>query len=99
MNYKKEEINKIKIYLEKKQYNKCSDLLENLLINYVVDLIKQKNPKFEYTTIFELEEASNKYIEDGRKNIAGKIRIYSRPIDPEENIYRLLEISEYYKII
>ena len=99
MSYKKEEINKIKIYLEKKQYNKCSDLLESLLINYIVNLIKQKNPKFEYTTIFELEEASSKYIEDERKNIAGKIRIHSRQIEPEENIYRLLEICEYYKII
>ena len=83
------DIKKIKEYIELKKYEEASRHLEKIIINYTVNLIKQKKEDFEYTTIFDLIDASNKYIDDERKNIAKKIRNYSEYIDEMDNVYRL----------
>ena len=92
------EINQIKELIKQKKYDKCLDILEKAIIEYIVNLIKQEKNDFEYTTIFDLIEASDRYIKDERKNIASQIRIYSAQIEDIDNIYRLLGICEDYKI-
>ena len=93
------EINRLKELIKKNQYDECLEILEKAIIDYVVNLIKIKKSDFKYTTIFDLIDASNIYIEDKRKNIASQIRIYSKKIDYIDNIYRLLALCEDYKII
>ena len=92
------EVNQIKELIKQKRYDKCLDILEKAIIEYIVNLIRQEKNDFEYTTIFDLIEASNIYIKDERKNIASKIRIYSIHIEDIDNIYRLLGLCEEYKI-
>lgn len=92
------EINQIKELIKQKKYDKCLDILEKAIIEYIVNLIKQEKNDFEYTTIFDLIEASDRYIKDERKNIASQIRIYSIQIEDIDNIYRLLKLCEDYKI-
>lgn len=93
------DIKKIKEYIELKKYEEASKYLEKIIIDYIVNLIKQKKEDFEYTTIFDLIDASNKYIDDKRKIIASKIRNYSEYIDEIDNVYRLIELCIEYNII
>ena len=92
------EVNQIKELIKQQRYDKCLDILEKAIIEYIVNLIKQEKNDFEYTTIFDLIEASDRYIKDERKNIASQIRIYSIQIEDIDNIYRLLKLCEDYKI-
>ena len=93
------EVDKIRELIKKQRYDKCLDILENAIIEYIVNLIKLEKIDFEYTTIFDLIEASKIYIKDERKNIASQIRIYSKQINDVDNIYRLLGICEDYIIL
>lgn len=93
------DIKKIKEYIELKKYEKASLYLEKIIIDYTVNLIKQEKEDFEYTTIFDLIEASNKYIDDKRKNIAKQIRNYSEYLDEMDNVYRLIELCIEYNIM
>ena len=92
------DIKKIKEYIELKKYEDASKYLEKIIIDYIVDLIKQKKEDFEYTTIFDLIDASNKYIDDKNKNIATQIRNYSEYLDEMDNVYRLIELCQNYNI-
>lgn len=91
-------IKKIREYINFKEYEKANIYLEKVIIEYVVNLIKEKKEDFEYTTIFDLIDTSNEYITDERKNIAKQIRNYSEYIDEMDNVYRLLELCENYNI-
>lgn len=93
------EVDQIRELIKKQRYDKCLDILENAIIEYIVNLIKLEKIDFEYTTIFDLIEASKIYIKDERKNIASQIRIYSKQINDVDNIYRLLGICEDYIIL
>ena len=93
------EVNQIKELIRQNKYDKCLEILENAIIEYIVNLIKLEKIDFEYTTIFDLIEASKIYIKDERKNIASQIRIYSKQINDVDNIYRLLGICEDYIIL
>lgn len=88
----------LKRYIQEKQYKKSVNCLEKLIINYVVKLIKEKQEDFEYTTMFDLVDASEKYIDNKDKDIAKNIRIYSKEMDDIDNLIRLLSLCEYYKI-
>ena len=88
----------LKRYIQEKQYKKSVSCLEKLIINYVVKLIKEKQEDFEYTTMFDLVDASEKYIDNKDKDIAKNIRIYSKEMDDVDNLIRLLSLCEYYKI-
>lgn len=92
------DIEKIKEYIELKKYEDASKYLEKIIIDYIVNLIKQKKEDFEYTTIFDLIDASNKYIDDKNKNIAAQIRNYSEYLDEMDNVYRLIELCKNYNI-
>lgn len=92
------DIEKIKEYVELKKFEKASQYLEKIIIDYIVNLIKQKKEDFEYTTIFDLIDASDKYIDDKRKNVARQIRNYSDYLDDMDNVYRLLELCKNYNI-
>ena len=93
------EVDQIRELIKKQRYDKCLDILENAIIEHIVNLIKLEKIDFEYTTIFDLIEASKIYIKDERKNIASQIRIYSKQINDVDNIYRLLGICEDYIIL
>lgn len=93
------DIKNIKEYIKLSKYEKASLYLEKIIIDYTVNLIKQKKGDFEYTTIFDLIEASNKYIDDKRKNIAKQIRNYSEYLDEMDNVYRLIELCIEYNIM
>ena len=93
------EVNQIKELIKQQRYDKCLDILEKAIIEYVVNLIKQEKKDFQYTTIFDLMDASQKYIKDERKGIANQIRVYSRQIEDIDNIYRLLDLCKDYNII
>jgi len=93
------EVDQIRELIKKQRYDKCLDILENAIIEYIVNLIRQTKNDFEYTTIFDLIEASKIYIKDEKKNIAKQLRIYSKEIEDIDNIYRLLGLCEEYKII
>lgn len=92
------DIEKIRKYINFKEYEKAIIYLEKVIIEYVVNLIKYEREDFEYTTIFDLIDESNKYIKDERKNIASQIRNYSEYLDELDNVYRLLELCKYYNI-
>ena len=92
------DIENIRKYINFKEYEKASKYLEKIIIDYTVNLIKQEQEDFEYTTIFDLIDASNLYIKDKRKNIARQIRNYSEYIDEMDNLYRLLELCKDYNI-
>ena len=93
------EINQIKELIKQNKYDKCLDILETVIIEYIVNLIKKEKSDFKYTTIFDLINASNKYIKDEKKDIARQIRIYSKQIEDIDNIYRLLDLCKDYNII
>ena len=93
------DIKKIKEYIELNKYEKASLYLEKIIIDYTVNLIKQEQEDFEYTTIFDLIDASNIYIKDKRKNIARQIRNYSEYLDEMDNVYRLIELCIEYNIM
>lgn len=92
------DIEKIRKYINFKEYEKAIIYLEKVIIEYVVNLIKCEKEDFEYTTIFDLIDASDKYIDDKRKNIARQIRNYSKHLDEVDNVYRLLELCKNYNI-
>ncbi len=92
------DIEKIRKYINFKEYEKAIIYLEKVIIEYVVNLIKYEREDFEYTTIFNLIDESNKYMKDERKNIASQIRNYSEYLDELDNVYRLLELCKYYNI-
>ena len=92
------DIEKIRKYINFKEYEKAIIYLEKVIIEYVVTLIKCEKEDFEYTTIFDLIDASDKYIDDKRKNIARQIRNYSKHLDEVDNVYRLLELCKNYNI-
>ena len=93
------DIEKIRKYINFKEYEKANKYLEEIIIDYTVNLIKQEQEDFEYTTIFDLIDASNIYIKDKRKNIARQIRNYSEYLDEMDNVYRLLELCIEYNIM
>lgn len=93
------EVNQIKDLIKQERYDKCLDILEKAIIEYIESLIREIKSDFKYTTIFDLIEASEVYIKDERKNMAKHIRLYSKQIKDIDNIYRLLHLCEDYKIL
>jgi hypothetical protein len=76
---------KIKQYLLEQKYKECVQIIEKQIINYVVNLIRKKEPTYEYMSLMDLIEDSKIYIEDENKYIAEKIKF----ADTEEDLIRL----------
>ena len=76
---------KIKQYLLGQKYKECVQIIEKQIINYVVNLIRKKEPTYEYMSLMDLIEDSKIYIEDENKYIAEKIKF----ADTEEDLIRL----------
>lgn len=76
---------KLKQYLAEQKYKECVRIIEKQIINYVVNLIKTKEPSYEYMSLMDLIEDSKIYIQDENKYIAEKIRF----ADTEEDLIRL----------
>lgn len=93
------DINIIREYINLKKYKEVTEYLEKKIIQYLVQIIKEQKKDFKYTNIFNLIEASNKYIKDKRKYIAPQIRNYSEYIDDTDNVYRLMELCMEYNIL
>ena len=88
---------KIKEYLEEKQYEKCIDLIEQEIINYVVNLIRKKDKDYKYTSMIDLMVDSENLLENENKEIARKIRFYNEENDLIK-LERLLSLCEIYNI-
>ncbi len=76
---------KIKEYLSEQKYKECVQIIEKQIINYLVNLIRKKEPTYEYMSLMDLIEDSKIYIEDENKYIAEKIKF----ADTEEDLIRL----------
>ena len=93
------EDNKIaKQLIQDKKYDECIRIVKNKIIDYIVSLIREKDPDYEYTTIIDLIEMSEQYIGDERKNIARNLEYFSFEEDEIITLTRLLEICEIYNI-
>ena len=88
----------IKQLIQEKRYSECTKMIKNKIIDYVVDLIRNKDSSYEYANIIELIEMSNHYIDDERKNIAKNLEYFSIEEDEIIVLTRLLEICEIYNI-
>lgn len=88
----------IKEYLEQKKYDECTNILKTKIIDYIVDLIKEKCEDYEYTNIIELIEMSEYYIDDERKNIARNLEYFSFEEKDIDVLERMLEICKIYNI-
>lgn len=89
---------KFKEFLAKKDYNECIKIMENIISNYVVNLIKEKGINYEYTGFFDLVDASNKYLDGEERFIAEKIKFFSVEEDELEKLERLMELCATYNI-
>lgn len=88
----------IKKYLEQKKYYECADILKTKIINYIVNLIKEKYKNYEYTNTIELIEMSEYCIEDERKNIARNLEYFTFEEKDIDVLERMLEICKIYNI-
>ncbi len=88
----------LKELLKNEKYNECAKLIENKIINYIINLIKAKGIELEDTGLFDLIEASNKFLDGDEKFIAEKIKFFSIDEEPIEKLERLLEICKVYNI-
>ena len=88
----------IKQLIQDQRYSECTKIIKDKIIEYVVDLIRNKDSSYEYTNVIELIEMSNHYIDDERKNIARNLEYFSIEEDEIIVLYRLLEICEIYNI-
>ena len=93
-----EDNNIIKKYLEEKKYYECSNILKEKIINYIINLIKEKYEDYEYTNIIELIEMSEIFIDDERKNIARNLEYFSFEEKDIDVLERMLEICKIYNI-
>jgi len=93
------EDNKVtKQLIQDKKYDECIKMVKDKIIEYIIDLIRQKDPSYEYTNIIELIEMSNYYIEDERKYIAKNLEYFSIEEDEIITLTRLLDICDIYNI-
>lgn len=88
----------IKDLIQNKKYKECIQIVKEIVIEYIVNLIKEKDPEYEYTNIIDLIELSEYYIEDERKNIARDLEYFSFEEDSIIVLSRLIDICELYNI-
>jgi len=88
----------IKGLIQEKKYSEAIKMLKDKIIEYVVDLIRNKDTSYEYTNVIDLIQVSNHYIEDERKNIPINLEYFSIEEDEKIVLARLLEICEIYNI-
>lgn len=91
--------NKFKEYLSQKKYNKCIEIIEEMIITHIVNLIQEKDKTYKYTNIIDLMNDSEFYLEDENKYIAQKVYSFSMEKVDINRLELLLEICETYNII
>ncbi len=92
--------NKFKENLMMKNYDKCIEIVREIIINHIVYHINLNIdwPKYTYTNIRDLICFSEKYIKTDDKYIAGKINNYLYEETKEEKLDRLLTLCDTYSI-
>ena len=86
-----------KQYLKNSEYKECANILENKIINFVVNLIKEREPEYEYTTLMDLIEYSELILDKYYKYLAEKIKFYEEEEDLNR-LERLLALCKTYNI-
>lgn len=86
-----------KKYLKNSEYKECANILENKIINFVVNLIKEREPEYEYTTLMDLIEYSELILDKNYKYLAEKIKFYEEEEDLNR-LERLLALCKTYNI-
>lgn len=90
--------NKFKEYLSQEKYDKCIEIIEEKIITYIVNLIKEKDKEYRYTNIIDLMNDSEFYLKNESKYIAQKIYSFDTEERDINKLERLLEICEIYNI-
>lgn len=88
----------LKQLIKENRYKESADIIKERIIEYVVDIIKQKEKDYEYSNIIDLIGFSELYIEDERKNIARNLEYFSFEEDDILRLNRMLKICEKYNI-
>lgn len=88
----------LKRLIRENKYKESADIIKKKIIEYVVNIIKQKEKDYEYSNIIDLIEFSERYIEDERKHIARNLEYFSFEEDDILRLERLLKICEKYYI-
>ena len=88
----------LKHYLQQGNYNKCSQILEEIIINHIVNLIKKTDKTYEYTNIIDLINDSEFYLKDDNRYIASKIYFFDVEENDVNRLERLLYLCETYNI-
>ena len=88
--------NILKMYLNEKRYDECSDFLKKKIIAFVINKIHQIDSSVEYTTVSDLIAASNLFLHDS--SIALSLELALLKSDILERIHSLVNICEIYKI-
>lgn len=88
------EDNNFKEFLSKRDYEQCNRIIRKKIINYVVEIIKQYDKEYEYSTIEDLIDFSRYYIKGEEKHIAELIEVESFEEEPLEQLERLMSLCE-----
>ena len=91
------EIEILRDNIKNKNYGEAIKLVKKEIISELEEEIRVNNPHFKYTNVYNLINASNKYIDGNKKNIA---RCLYTPeyIDMDEKD-ELISLLENYKIL